>query len=141
MSKGNDPDFHVRFPVYHRVRKTTQWQTPRPTFDWHARNRDTETRMALDQLQDAFNLNEEFLAESGLFVFVPRNNRPEFIAQLRPRHGQVCSLAQDFSFDLAPHVLPVGRAGCACIERRTPALDFSGPGCFHLGCFTLGNYV
>ena len=50
------------------------------TFDWHARNRYTETRMALDQLRDAFNLNEELLAESGLFVFVPRNNRPQFIA-------------------------------------------------------------
>ena len=66
---------------------------------------------------------------------------PGVHCELRPRHGQVCSLAQDFSFDLAPHVLPVGRAGCACIERRTPALDFSGPGGFYLGCFTLGNYV
>ena len=53
----------------------------------------------------------------------------------------VCSLAQDFSLDLAPHVLPRGRAGCTGIQGGAPALDFSSPRRFDLGRFSLWGYV
>ena len=55
-----------------------------------------------------------------------------------PRHGWSCSLAQDFSFNLAPHVIPGGRAGIQC---DTPALVFSGRRCFDLACFTVASYI
>jgi hypothetical protein len=141
VSEGDDLDFDFGFSVYDSVRKTTQWQAARSPFNRDARDRCAETRMALNQLQDAFNLSEEFPAESGLFIFVPRNNRPQFIASCVLNPERLCSLAQDFSLDLAPHVRPIGRAGCAGIQRSAPALDFSCPGCFDLGWFITGFYL
>jgi hypothetical protein len=79
MSEGNDLDFDFGFSVYHNVRKTTQRQASRTAFRRHPRDRRAKTRMPFDQIQSVFDLSEEFVAESGLFIFVPRNNRPEFI--------------------------------------------------------------
>jgi hypothetical protein len=80
MGEGDDLYFSFRFPVYDSVGKTTQRQASHASFGRHARDGRAETRMALDQLQGTFNFNEEFSAESGLFLFVPRNNRAEFIS-------------------------------------------------------------
>src|SRR3990172_7273066 len=79
MGEGDDLYADRPFPIYDGVGKTTQWQAPRAAFGREARDRRAESRMALDQLQGTFNLSEEFAAESWLFVFVPRNNRAEFI--------------------------------------------------------------
>jgi len=79
MSEGNDLDFDFGFLVYDSVRKTTQWQASRTAFRRHPRHRRAETQISFDQLQSVFDLSEKFPAESGLFIFVPRNNDPEFI--------------------------------------------------------------
>jgi hypothetical protein len=95
--------------------------------------------MSFNQLQRAFNISEKFSAESGASIFVPRHNRSEFIASRVL--NTVCSLAQDFSFDLAPHVLPSGCASFAGIQGGAPALNFSGPRCFDIRRLSLSAYV
>src|SRR5215470_3297025 len=80
MGESNDLDFDFRFSVDDCVRKPAQWQAPRSAFDCHAWDGHAELRMAFNQLQRAFNIAEKFSAESGASIFVPRDNRPQFVA-------------------------------------------------------------
>ena len=87
MSEGNNLDFGLHFTVYNGVRKTTKRQASRTAFGRHARDRRAETRMVLDQLQGVLNLSEKLPAKSGLFLFVPRNNRSSLRAASSTRMG------------------------------------------------------
>ena len=47
-----------------------------------------------------------------------------------PRHERACSLAKNFSLDMKPYVLPIGRAGGSSVQLGAATLDFRGPRLF-----------
>jgi hypothetical protein len=139
MSEGNNLDFGLHFTIYNGVRKTTKWQASRTAFGRHARDQRAETRMVLNQLQGVLNLSEKLPAESGLFLFVPRNNRSEFassrvldpdgLAHLRRISALIWRRS---SSQLAVPVVPASRAAhrrsiSAAHAASTSAASLSGP--------------